>query len=224
VTPRTKIAALCGVPCVLLALLAHHARSAPTVRPVPAFSYARAGASGAAGTFRFDASVTPVNRQAFLNVTTTQVRPEAMKLFDRVAGLVTVVDGPVPSRAIATTQPTATGYTIEFQFGPLFHRVGQRGFNRVVEHELGHVIDFALLNPALRAQLDAQIPAGVPCTGDVPTGSCAPREERFAETFAKWASGDIGVNAAYGGYAVPPPADLDAWGAPLAAIADGRSG
>jgi hypothetical protein len=54
------------------------------------------------------------------------------------------------------------------------------------------------------------------------TGSCAPQQERFAESFAKWASGDIGVNL-YAGYAVPPPGDLEAWGAPLAALAGGGS-
>lgn len=49
------------------------------------------------------------------------------------------------------------------------------------------------------------------------TGGCASREERFAETFAKWATNDIGLNL-YIGYKVPPPASLDAWGTPLAAV------
>ena len=47
------------------------------------------------------------------------------------------------------------------------------------------------------------------------------RDERFAESFAKWASGDIGVDL-YLGYKVPPPDDLANWGAPLAALAAGR--
>jgi hypothetical protein len=50
-------------------------------------------------------------------------------------------------------------------------------------------------------------------------GACANREERFAETFAKWAIGDIGVNLDIG-YKVPPPSvALDVWGQPLARLA-----
>jgi len=48
---------------------------------------------------------------------------------------------------------------------------------------------------------------------------CANRQERFAETFAKWALGDIGVNLDIG-YKVPPPsAPLETWGQPLARLA-----
>jgi hypothetical protein len=177
----------------------------------------RAEAEAAPGTFRFDPSVSPVNQQAFLAVL-GRVRPEARALYERVAGLVTVVDGDTGSpRALAVTVAKHSGYEVRFRFGAVFQQLGQRGFDRVVEHELAHVVDHAVLTDPLRAQLDAGIPAGLPCqTGGV-TGSCAPREERFAETFAKWASGDIGVNL-YAGYAVPPPGDLEAWGAPLAAL------
>jgi hypothetical protein len=77
------------------------------------------------------------------------------------------------------------------------------------------VVDFALLPDALTTELDAGIPRGWGCEyGKL--GSCASREERFAESFAKWATGDIGVNIDVG-YKVPPPGPtLDAWGAPLA--------
>ena len=51
------------------------------------------------------------------------------------------------------------------------------------------------------------------------SGACADEAERFAESFAKWALGDIGVNLEIG-YKVPPPsAPLDVWGAPLARLA-----
>ena len=73
---------------------------------------------------------------------------------------------------------------------------------------------------ALNEQLDAQIPQGYGCE-DGNSGGCANRDERFAESFAKWASGDIGVDL-YLGYKVPPPDDLANWGAPLAALAAGR--
>ena len=88
----------------------------------------------------------------------------------------------------------------------------------MVQHELAHVVESALLDPALLARLDAGIPPGQPCAAGTRRGSCAPGAERFAETFAKWASGDIGVDL-YAGYAVPPPPDLAGWGAPLTALA-----
>jgi hypothetical protein len=219
VSPRLMLVCAVVAFSLLLPLLRHHGQQRAAAAPTAAFPYVRADTPAAAGSYAFDASVTPVNRQAFLDVV-TRVRPEAARLFDRVDGLVTLVDGAAPAGALGVTMPDTKGYTIQFRFGPVFHELGQRGFDRLVEHEMGHVVDHALLSPALREQLDAQIPAGVPCTGTARTGSCAPREERFAETFAKWASGDIGVEL-YAGYAVPPPADLQAWGAPLAAIAAG---
>ncbi|MBW3611907.1 MAG: hypothetical protein KY438_10340, partial [Actinobacteria bacterium] len=53
------------------------------------------------------------------------------------------------------------------------------------------------------AALDAGIPAGWECDGGH-SGACAAVPERFAESFAKWATGDIGVDL-YIGYRVPPP-------------------
>jgi hypothetical protein len=183
--------------------------------PAPA---APARAARPAATFTFAPGVSALNRQAFLTAA-TRVRPAAAALFARVTGLVTVEDGPAPAGALAVTIPSSDGrYVIRFPFGPVYAQLGERGFDRVVDHELGHVVDFVLVPPALDRRLDAGIPPGEPCTTGTPTGSCAPIRERFAETFAKWATGDLGI-ALYAGYAVPPPADLDAWGRPLAALA-----
>jgi hypothetical protein len=67
------------------------------------------------------------------------------------------------------------------------------------------------------ATLQAGIPAGYGCEQGT-SGACATAPERFAESFAKWATGDIGVDL-YIGYKVPPPSPtLDAWGAPLARL------
>ena len=68
------------------------------------------------------------------------------------------------------------------------------------------------------ARLEAGIPAGYGCDQGI-AGACAAPSERFAESFAKWATGDIGVDL-YIGYKVPPPGPtLDAWGAPLERLA-----
>jgi hypothetical protein len=47
---------------------------------------------------------------------------------------------------------------------------------------------------------------------------CTAVEERFAETFAKWAlSGRVSI--AGDGYGIPTPASLEDWGAPLGLLA-----
>jgi hypothetical protein len=97
-------------------------------------------------------------------------------------------------------------------------RYGARGIDRVVLHELGHVVDHALVGDDAMPALQRGIPGGFGCEQGV-SGACASEPERFAESFAKWATGDIGVDL-YVGYKVPPPTPtLDAWGEPLARLA-----
>jgi hypothetical protein len=115
--------------------------------------------------------------------------------------------------AIGLTQP-GTRYVVTLDLGPVVRAFGQRGIDRVVLHELGHVIDFALLPDDVMARLQSGIPTGFGCDQGY-SGACANARERFAESFAKWATGDIGVDLG-AGYKVPPPGPtLDAWGAPL---------
>jgi hypothetical protein len=85
----------------------------------------------------------------------------------------------------------------------------------VVLHELGHVIDFALVPAALGAALDGQIPRSGPCGLAI---DCERPEERFADTFAKWAlNGAVAEIGA--GYGIAMPASIEDWGAPLAQLA-----
>jgi hypothetical protein len=177
-------------------------RSAPQLSEVAGARYrldaASAKSSGArllapgvrrAG-FRFAPTVAPADRQAFLDAVAS-ARPEARRLIAVVDGLVDVRIGP-------TGTPGAIGLT--------------------EDGELGHVIDHALLTDDVTAALDAGIPAGLGCE-EGKLGGCANREERFAESFAKWALDDIGVNLEIG-YKVPPPSPpLAVWGAPLARLA-----
>jgi hypothetical protein len=207
-------------------------RSAPVVSEVAGARYrldaADAKRSGArllpaavrrAG-FHFDPSVAPADREAFLTAVAA-ARPEARRLIGLVDGLVEVRIGPtgVPG-AIGLTEDGEPGYRVTIDLGLVVARYGARGVDRTVLHELGHVVDHALLTDDVVAALDAGIPAGWGCDGGK-LGACAGREERFAESFAKWALGDIGVNLDIG-YKVPPPAaPLDVWGAPLARLAAG---
>jgi len=170
-------------------------------------------------TFRFDPAVAPHDRQAFLTAVAA-ARPEARRLIDLVDGVTFVRVGQTAVPASGTTQQRPDDYELVLDFGQIWQGLGQRGVNRLVLHELGHVVDMALLTDDVLAGLDAGVPAGWGCEQGV-GGACAPPEERFAESFAKWAAGDIGVDLNLG-YRVPPPIrPLDAWGEPLARLAAG---
>jgi hypothetical protein len=174
-------------------------------------------AADRAATFRFAPGTAPADRAAFLDAVDA-ARPPARRLVDLVDGLVDVRIGPtgVPG-TLGITQSGGPRYRVTVDLGDVAGRYGRRGIDRVVLHELGHVVDHALVTDAVMARLQAGIPAGYGCDQGF-AGACAAPAERFAESFAKWATGDIGVDL-YVGYKVPPPGPtLDAWGAPLAAL------
>jgi hypothetical protein len=226
------IAVLALVSMVSVARSLSNARSAPAASEVAGARYrldaASAKASGARllpqttrrASFRFDPAVAPADRQAFL-AAVAAARPDARRLVALVDGLVAVRIGStgIPG-AIGLTEDGDPGYRVTVDLDLVVRRFGPRGVQRTVLHELGHVVDHALLTDDDVAALDAGIPAGWGCdNGNL--GACANREERFAESFAKWALGDIGVNLDIG-YKIPPPgAPLDVWGAPLARLAAG---
>jgi hypothetical protein len=169
-----------------------------------------------AATFTFDPGVPAADRNAFLSAV-ADARPEAQALIAAIDGLVDVHIGVTEAGTVGTTQSVGDRFNVMVNLGMVSQRYGQRGIDRDVLHELGHVIDFALVGPELNAQLDATIPRGYGCDRGT-SGSCASDLERFAESFAKWATGDIGVDL-YLGYKIPPPDDLARWGAPLAKLA-----
>jgi len=166
----------------------------------------------------FDAGVAEADRQAVLDAIAS-ARPEARALVDDVDGLVDVSVGATGEPAVGLTEQTAPArYHVTLDLATVSRRYGRRGIARLVLHELGHVVDFALVPDSLMETLDSGIPTGLGCDQGV-LGGCADVRERFAETFAKWALDDIGVSLNIG-YKVPPPRlPLEAWGAPLARLA-----
>jgi hypothetical protein len=167
---------------------------------------------------RFAGDVSPTDREA-VAAAITRARPEARRLVEMVDGLVTVSTGTTGGETLGLTLHRGDGYEIVLDLDDVTRRHGQRGVDRVVLHELGHVVDAAIVPDGLVEMLDSQVPIGYACRPGEPTGACAPRDERFAESFAKWATNDIGVDL-FIGYKVPPPAvTLDAWGRPLADLA-----
>jgi hypothetical protein len=205
-----------AVCAAVLAAAAGARRTAANSAAAPAIS-----AADRAATFRFAPGTAAADRDAVL-AAVAAARPPARRL-------VGVVDGLVELRVGSTGAPGVLGltegrdgrYTVTLDLRTVAARYGRRGIDRVVLHELGHVVDFALVPKTTMAELQAGIPNGYGCD-DGDTGGCAAPPERFAESFAKWATGDIGVDL-YIGYKVPPPGPtLDAWGAPLAQLAPGR--
>jgi hypothetical protein len=169
-----------------------------------------------AATFTFAPSVAPYDRQVIADAV-ARATPGARRLVAAVDGLVDLDVAPAQAGAVGTTQQQGARFEVVLNLGAASRAAGRRGIDRLVLHELGHVVDGALVPDALRDQLVAQVPKGYGCL-DAETGACAAPVEIFAESFAKWATGDIGVNLNLG-YAVPPPDDLRRWGAPLAQLA-----
>jgi hypothetical protein len=177
----------------------------------------RISAAERAATFRFASGTSEGDRAAFL-AAVADARPPARRLIGTVDGLVDVRFGStgVPG-ALGLTESGGPRFTVTVELGRVAAVYGRRGIDRVVLHELGHVIDHALVPADVMTRLQAGIPAGYGCDAGT-SGACAAPPERFAESFAKWATGDIGVDL-YVGYKVPPPGPtLAAWGAPLARL------
>jgi hypothetical protein len=168
------------------------------------------------GSLRFAASVPESDRRLVLREIAL-ARPEARRLIGRVDGFVTISVGDASAGgagAVGLTRGTSDGFDVTLNLAAVWGAQGERGVQRLVLHELGHVVDAALVKPELGARLDALIPGPYGCDPREPVIGCAPREERFAETFAKWCTGDIGFNLEIG-YRVAPPASLQEWGGQL---------
>jgi hypothetical protein len=170
-----------------------------------------------AATFRFAGTVAPSDREWILGAV-DKARPEARQLIDDIDGMVTIGTFSDPGgRAVGVMQPLAEGeYRVSFNVAYLD---GERKLDRdtAVVHELGHVVDHALVPVELRDGLAAALPTTGACySGD--TGDCTAPAERFADTFAKWALRGA-VSAVGAGYSVATPASLEDWGAPLSALA-----
>jgi hypothetical protein len=165
----------------------------------------------------FSPEVAPADRQLVLR-DIAGARPEARRLIDMVDGLVVFSVGDTSADGADTvgyTQFVGDHFDVRLNLAAVYQVDGERATQRLILHELGHVVDAMLVKPDLATKLDAPIPVGYGCDpGTQSPIGCAPRAERFAETFSKWCTGDIGVNLPLG-YKVAPPPSLDDWGAQL---------
>ena len=219
--PRLRLPVLLVVLLIAgWAALARHG-AAGTVAPADGARYLLTTSGGARSLpapapLGFAPSVASADQQVVRDAVAA-ARPEARRLVALVAGLVEVRVGALRPGVAGLTVSSSAGYAVTLDLGPVYRANGMRGVRRLVLHELAHVIDDALVPTAMERELDAATPVGFGCDDGGRSGACAAREERFAESFAKWATGDIGVDI-YLGYRVPPPSSLEHWGDPLAPL------
>lgn len=110
------------------------------------------GAQRSAG-LTFGASATHADRQAVI-ATIAAARPDAQRLIAIVDGLVTIRVGSPGGSALGVTRGGGSlkGYDIVVDLPTVNQQSGARGISRLVLHELGHVVDHALLQPDLQAR------------------------------------------------------------------------
>ena len=169
-----------------------------------------------AATLRFAPEVKPSDR-AWILAAIQKARPEAQRLIAEIDGLVEIRTDLPRGEAIGLAQMTLDDAVVNFDTSSLN---GDRAFDRdvVVLHELGHVVDFQLVDDGW-SELDRGIPRVGACHGEgLPVGACTAVEERFADTFAKWALRGR-VSLAGSGYGIPAPTSIEDWGAPLGLLA-----
>jgi hypothetical protein len=198
-----------AVLCALGALIAYSARP-EEFRPL---AYAATTHSGLAFSDDF-----PQADRDWVQAALAEARPEARQLLARIASRTRVAGFHQPGGfwlGWASPQPDGT-YLVRLNLAELD---GERRGDRtaVTVHELGHLVDFALVPDDLRDRLAAAVPRTGACPARI-KADCASPEERFADTFAKWAPrGNVSLTGA--GYSLPSPPSLEDWGAPLARLA-----
>jgi hypothetical protein len=179
----------------------------------PAISADQRGAG-----LRFAPAVEASDR-AWIQAAIQSARPEAQRLIAEIDGLVEIRTDLPHTLAIGQAEISSEGAVVRFDLRSLnYDRALDR--NVVVLHELGHVIDHYLVSDELVQELDRGVPRVGTCPADspLPTGACTAVEERFADTFAKWALRGR-ISLAGSGYGIPAPASIEGWGAPLGRLA-----
>ena len=162
----------------------------------------------------FAPDVAPADQQWVL-AAIAGVRPEAKTLIDAVDGLVTIS---TPNQPGAPWEGLAQEGTDDIQFN-IAYLDGLRKQDRTtaVIHELGHIIDFELIPDDQMQQMASEVPTSGGACLTQESGDCTAPEERFAETFAKWAL--RGSVSSVAGYGVMAPGSLESWGEPLGLLA-----
>jgi hypothetical protein len=198
--------------CAVVALLGARLKADPVLGAAEISDEVRAAG------LRFAPEVAPADR-AWIEAAIRSARPEAQRLIAEIDGLVEIRTDLPRGMAIGLAEMTPSRAVVRFDLRSLnYDRALDR--NVVVLHELGHVVDYHLVSDELVQELDGGIPRAdaCPATSALPVGACTSVEERFADTFAKWALGGR-ISLAGSGYGIPAPRSIEDWGAPLGLLA-----
>lgn len=172
---------------------------------------AEGGYPAATGPLSYSPEASPTDRELVAGAI-ARARPESRAILESVLGAVTIEIGSPGEGIAGEARQRGDRFTVELNLGLIFGLLGRQGTDRLVLHELGHVVDWMLTPASLDKEIDALTPRGYGCDDGV-GGACASERERFAEGYSKWSTGDIGAQAgAVLGYRVPPPSDLERWG------------
>jgi hypothetical protein len=208
-SPTLRRVAVVGAALLLFAgVEASHRNAAAGAGPVRLTPAVRARG------LTFAPSVAPVD-QAWVRAAIAAARPEARQLIDAVDGVVTISTINEPDAPfVGAADPRTNDITLNIAYLD-----GERTQDRkpAVLHELGHIIDFLIVPDEELARLAAGIPTSGGCV-TAERGDCTVPEERFADTFAKWALRGA-VSSMGAGYSLSTPASLERWGAPLGVLA-----
>jgi hypothetical protein len=201
--------------CAAVALAGARLRSEPGLA---ASGTPEISADQRAAALRFAPAVEASDR-AWIQAAIQSARPEARRLIAEIDGLVEIRTDLPHTLAIGQAEISSEGAVVRFDLRSLnYDRALDR--NVVVLHELGHVIDHYLVSDELVQELDRGVPRVGTCPADspLPIGACTAVEERFADTFAKWALRGR-ISLAGSGYGIPAPTSIEGWGAPLGRLA-----
>jgi hypothetical protein len=162
----------------------------------------------------FAPGVAPGDQQ-WIQAAIASVRPEAKTLIDAVDGLVVISTPNMPG---APWEGLAQEGTDQIQLN-VGYLDGERKQDRTIAviHELGHIVDFELIPDDQMQQMANEVPTTGGACMTPESGDCTAPEERFAETFAKWAL--RGSVSSVAGYGVMAPGSLESWGEPLGLLA-----
>jgi hypothetical protein len=202
---RAILLSVAGLAAALLAVMQVAAKGGGSERLTPAVR--------AAG-LTFAPDVAPAD-QEWIRAAIAQTRPEARQLIGAVDGLVTISTVNLPGAPfVGLAQPGTDDIRLNIAYLD-----GERKADRAtaVVHELGHIVDFELIPDDQMAELASTLPSSGACL-TAETGDCTAPEERFADTFAKWALRGA-VSTVGAGYGVVSPGSLEQWGAPLGLLA-----
>ena len=142
--------------------------------------------------FAFRSGMAGARRRRILRAVRHANRP-VRRLLAQVDGLTAFRAAPLAAGVAGETgpDPHGDGFGYLVTMSAVSFRLPRRSFELAVLHELGHVVQMAGLDRSQSLAADRAIPRGGRCKRSqhpvAPTGSCAPRDERIADTFAKWA-------------------------------------